>query len=392
MKELEILLEKYWISKDEDKELYYRIKDSLPEYKGFLLEKLGYHVVVNPYLIKLEKLPGKAEAWMGIQEFETLIEYGFLCLLVTFLEDKGREEQFVLSGVTEFIQGNYPGDEPVDWTLFKHRRCLIRVLRFAARIGMIKVDDGDEQSFAGDESSEVLYQNTGLSRYFVRNFSVNILNYNSYADIEKEDQVEMDRDKGILRRQRVYRRLLMSPVVYNEGPEDSDYGYIKNFRNVIENDFEKFLELPVHVHKNGAMLVLPESHIFKDTFPDSRTLSEIVLQMNLMIQEAFRAGELHPEKDDTMTVSRTGFESMIKRLKEENDIGWSKEYREMSFERLTEDILAYMNSFQMIELMNRGREIRILPLAGKLAGKYPWEFTELTQGQKEMAAAHEQQQ
>jgi uncharacterized protein (TIGR02678 family) len=257
---------------------------------------------------------------------------------------------------------------------------------------MIKVDDGDEQSFAGDESSEVLYQNTGLSRYFVRNFSVNILNYNSYADIEKEDQVEMDRDKGILRRQRVYRRLLMSPVVYNEGPEDSDYGYIKNFRNVIENDFEKFLELPVHVHKNGAMLVLPESHIFKDTFPDSRTLSEIVLQMNLMIQEAFRAGELHPEKDDTMTVSRTGFESMIKRLKEENDIGWSKEYREMSFERLTEDILAYMNSFQMIELMNRGREIRILPLAGKLAGKYPWEFTELTQGQKEMAAAHEQQQ
>ena len=67
MKELEILLENYWISKDENKELYYRIKDSIPNFKTFLAEKLGYQVIVNPNLIKLEKLPGKAEAWMGIK-------------------------------------------------------------------------------------------------------------------------------------------------------------------------------------------------------------------------------------------------------------------------------------------------------------------------------------
>jgi uncharacterized protein (TIGR02678 family) len=389
MKELEILLEKYWIRKDDDKELYYRIKDSLPTYKGFLNDKLGYHVVVNPYLIKLEKIPGKAETWMGIQEFESPMEYGFLCLLLMFLEDKGREEQFVLSGVTEFIQGNYPGDEAVDWTLFRHRRCLVKVLRFAARIGMIKVDDGDEQSFAGDDSSEVLYENTGLSRYFVRNFSVNILNYTSYEDMEKEDLVEIDRDRGILRRQRVYRRLLMSPVVYNEGPEDSDYAYIKNFRSIIENDFEKYLELPVHIHKNGTLLLLPESHTFKDTFPESRTISEIVLQMNFMILEDIRTGALRPEKDDTMTISRAAFESMMKRLKEENAMGWSKEYREISFERLAEDILEYMNSFHMIEVINRGREIRIMPLVGKLAGKYPEDFIQIAQVQKEVAAASE---
>ena len=116
MKDLEKLLENYWIIKDDDKDLYYSVKDSLPEYKNFLNEKLGYHVIINPNLIKLEKLPGISEPWMGIQEFESTMEYAFLCLLLMFLEDMEREEQFVLSNITEFIQGNFSKDEKVDWT------------------------------------------------------------------------------------------------------------------------------------------------------------------------------------------------------------------------------------------------------------------------------------
>lgn len=188
----------------------------LPNFKVFLTEKLGYHVIVNPYMIKLEKLPGLAEEWMGISEFESTMEYAFLCILLMFLEDRGRDEQFVLLSITEFIQGSYPGEEKVDWTLYRHRRCLIKVLRFASQIGMIKVDDGDEQHFANDEKSEVLYESTGLSRYFVRNFTTNILNCSSYNDIEEKDIVEIDKDKGIVRRHRVYRRLVMSPTNLNE--------------------------------------------------------------------------------------------------------------------------------------------------------------------------------
>ena len=59
------------------------------------------------------------------------MEYAFLCILLMFLEDKGREEQFVLSQITEFIQGNYIGEEKIDWTLYRHRKDLIKVLRFA---------------------------------------------------------------------------------------------------------------------------------------------------------------------------------------------------------------------------------------------------------------------
>ena len=98
---------------------------------------------------------------------------------------------------------------------------------------MIKVDDGDEQNFANSIDTEVLYESTGFSRYFVRNFTTNILNYNSYKDIENEEWGEADTDKGIIRRQRVYRRLIMCPVVYNEGSEDVDYDYIKKQRSMI---------------------------------------------------------------------------------------------------------------------------------------------------------------
>lgn len=122
MKELEMLLEHFWIYKEENKELYYAIKDSIPKFKNFLNEKLGYHIIVNSNVIKLEKIPGRAESFMGIEDFADSMEYAFLCLLLMFLEDKTKEEQFVLSEITEYIKGSFMGKEEVDWTLYRHRK------------------------------------------------------------------------------------------------------------------------------------------------------------------------------------------------------------------------------------------------------------------------------
>ncbi len=58
MKELRNIMENYWIIKDNNKDLYYQIKDQIPQFKIILIEKLGYQLVVNPYFIKLEKLAG----------------------------------------------------------------------------------------------------------------------------------------------------------------------------------------------------------------------------------------------------------------------------------------------------------------------------------------------
>ena len=119
MRTLEILLNRRWILKARDKELYYQIKEALSvgEEKKFLMEKLGYQVIVNPYMIKVEKIPAQAENWMGISEFREPVEYVFFCMVLMFLEDKETEEQFVLSELTEYVQSQYK-EEQIDWATF----------------------------------------------------------------------------------------------------------------------------------------------------------------------------------------------------------------------------------------------------------------------------------
>lgn len=64
---VELLLNRRW-TKIQREELYYQVKEELSsgEEKKFLMEKLGYQVVVNPYMIKVEKMPAIPENWMGI--------------------------------------------------------------------------------------------------------------------------------------------------------------------------------------------------------------------------------------------------------------------------------------------------------------------------------------
>ena len=376
MKELEILLERFWLSKEQDKELYYRIKDAYPDFKDFLQDKLGYRVIINPYIIKLEKLPGKPEPWMGIEEFNDKLEYAFFCLLLTFLEDKGAEEQFILSQVTDFIEAIFPGDEDekVDWTLYNHRRHLIKVMRFAEELFIIKLNDGTDSNFMTSTGGEVLYENTGLSKYVTQNFTGNILNYYSYKDIEQGEWLDLDRDRGRIRRNRVYRRLFMSPVVYNEGSEDADYLYIKNYRNMLIKDIEDLLDSELHVHKNGAFIALDESKHFKDVFPDNKNISDIILQLNGIIRELLDKGDISKKGDDTITISQLKFNNIISLCRQRYRSGWSKGFREMKIETLFDEVISYMKNFSMLKVYDKRKELTILPLVGKITGRYPKDF------------------
>lgn len=375
MKELEILLENFWIIKEKNTELYHEIKDAYPKFKEFIQDKLGYRLIINPYLIKLEKLPGKCEAWMGIQEFDSQLEYGMFCLLLAFLEERGPGDQFVLSQLTEYLQSSWPGTEKIDWTLFRHRRSLVKVMRYSSDMFLLSVDDGDESRFIDAEDAEVLYESTGLSRYFVRNFATNILNYTSWRDIEAGEWLEADRDRGRIRRNRIYRILAMSPAVYNEGTDDADYLYIKNYKSLLQRDFEEMMGVALHVHKNGAFLVLESSFHYKDVFPGNGTLSDIVLQVNGEIIGMAGSGELQRREDDIIITSRPKFESLIEKCRSRYLHGWSKEYREMGIESLCNSVMGFMEDFSMIEEENGGREIRILPLCGKITGSYPDSFS-----------------
>lgn len=71
----------------------------------------------------------------------------------------------------------------------------------------MEINDGNEDSFMKSDVGEVLYENTGASRYFMRNLTRDISEYEKPEDFLKEEWIGMNEDRGIIRRQRVYRRL-----------------------------------------------------------------------------------------------------------------------------------------------------------------------------------------
>ena len=365
------LLENYLILKERDKDLYYDIKDNIDKYKSFIYDNLAYDIIIKDDFIKLEKIPGIPEEWMGINEFTEIKEYIFFILLITFLEDKNKEEQFILSSITEYIEHNYP-DEKIEWTIFKNRKSLIKVMKFAIDIGIIKKNDGSEEEFSKSETGDVLYESTGLSRYIVRRFSKNIEDSESYEDLLSDEFSGISKDLGTVRKNRVFRRLLLSPVVYNDENDNGDYDYIKSKRSFIRNTFEENLGWDIHIHKNGALAALENSNEVKDIFPNKKGESAVVLFINKEIRRNINSGNFKKEDNDTVVMSNLEFDGFIIEVRKTHGHGFTKTLRDASDQVFINIIRNFMKDFSMIR---EEKDFTILmPIIGKVLGEYPEDY------------------
>lgn len=371
MKALEVLLSKRWILKSKDRELYYSVRDELPKFRSFLIEKLGFQVVVNSYLIKLEKIPAVAENWMGIKEFSDKMEYVIFMTVLMFLEEKDMGEQFVLSELTEYIQTTVEV-ESIDWTVYRSRKYLVKVMKYLVSEGILELNDGSEEDFAKDGISEVLYENTGVSRHFVRNFTRDISNFKEVSDFEDGDFIDTDEDRGIVRRQRVYRKLLLSAGLYRNENTEEDFKYIRNFRGIIANDFEGLFDCNLHIHKSSAYLVINEGSRLGRAFPEESTLSDIVLLVNDLILNRIDENKLTPAVDESIVLSLESFNELIEEAKRLYGNGFAKTYRDMTTKEICSVVTEYMLELGFIEYI--GNDVKINPIVGKVAGRYPKDF------------------
>ncbi len=319
MRELEILLGRRWVLKSEDRELYYRIRDSIGEIRRFAAEKLGCQVIENALLVKLEKIPALPEAFMGIRAFTSQEEYALLCILLMFLEDRDSGEQFILSQLTEYISANVPG-EGVDWTLYATRRRLVRVLRYAAEQGLIQVTDGNDDAFMDQETGEVLYENAGASRYFMRNFSRDIMGYTRPEDFQESDWFAMDEDRG------------------------------------------------------SAFLMQGEDCRIGEVFPGNTGMSDILLLCCGEIRRRVEDGVWTPQKDDRITVQEVEFDQLLRQVKEKYGAGFIKGYRELPEGEFIREAKEEMERWTFIRRDRQGQTVTIYPSAGKLTGRYPKDY------------------
>lgn len=371
MKELEMLLNERWILKSRDRAAYYQVRDSLPALRGFLVEKLGCRIIENSYLVKLEKIPALPSEGMGILHFTSPKEYAMFCILLMYLEDKDAQTHFALSMLTEYMETELPV-QTVDWTDYKDRKSLIAVLRFSVEAGLLDVTDGSDEHFLDDENEDVLYQNTGMSRYFMRMFHKDISQCTRPEDIEESEWLSNHEDIGVARRHRVYKRLIFSPALYKEAGNAEDFEYVKYYGRRLESELEEKLGCRLHIHKGGAFLLQEEGSRMGAVFPDSRGISDMILLVLAAIRQKVEGGQWLADENDTVTVTRMEFEDLIRMTRQEYGAGLTKELRNMSWGKFLGKVYEEMRNWMFMQ--ENGDTVRIGSLAGKIEGHFPAEY------------------
>lgn len=374
MNEMETLLNRRWILKSEDKELYYKVRDAVGEIRKYSTEKLGCQIIDNSLLIKMEKIPVIPESFMGINQFSSKEEYVYLCVLLMFFEDKDAQEQFILSQLTEYITAIIPG-EITDWTMYTNRRRLIRVLRYSAEQGIINITDGTDDMFMDDVNGEVLYENTGASKYFMRNFPKDIMEYTSPDDFRESEWFDVDEDRGFARRHRVYKRLLFAPAMYREDGSDEDFEYLKYYRGRLIEDLEQMFDCHVHIHRGSAYLLTGEECRMGNSFPGNNSISDILLICFGEIRKKIENKEWKTTQDEMCVVDKIAFETLVRDVKKDYGSGFSKMYRDMPEGEFVENVTAEMERWMFLKNENDTHQIKICPLVGKIQGNYPADYT-----------------
>lgn len=372
MNECRTLFENFWICKDTDKETYYKVKRDIPNFQKFIREQLGWKLVHTENLLKLEKRPAHAEAFMGIGEFTEIRDYCILCVVLMYLEDMEDQKQFLLSELINYVEMQLEPYMSVDWTSFTQRKSLVRVLQYMEKLQMLRVYEGKSESFGTEAGQEVLYENTGYSRYFATSFSTDISKYESWEDFEKTDFEEFQENRGTLRINRVYRQLAVCPSMFWESSEDADALYLKNQRQWVAKYMGENLGGNLDIYKNLACFTLENDDCYGCVHPREATLPEIVLLVCAKIREELSDGSLKKQENECISMTREAFADKILACRREWKNGWSKEYREMDEERLVEYVRAYMKQWLMIR--DNGTQVTIFPSVGRTAGSYPDDF------------------
>lgn len=373
MEALALLFEQYWVLREEEPESYRLIRDRELKLRRYLQDKFGLDLIVHQHFAKLEKIPVEPHSWMGIQAFQEQMDYAIFCCALAFTEQKEVDEQFLLSDLAESIRELYPSEIPLEWTLYQHRRSLVRVLKQMMELHLLKSVDGNVESFQHDEEEEVLFEVTIYSRYFMRSYPDDLYKYQTMEELIEEEWARHQED---FRRKRVYRKLMMTPFVYRKSEDDPDFAYIRNFRNRLREDFEEHTPFRLEVFKNVAMLTLPEPKKRYTFFPNTSGIMDVALHTIAVIRQHLQDFEINEFGQLRLPLAR--FQTIVKETKEIYGRGWAKKYRDLSLEALCDEIIALWQDWDMAQLEREDvNMLTIFPGAARMIAFYPQDY-ELT--------------
>jgi uncharacterized protein (TIGR02678 family) len=370
----EYLLESFWVLRAQEPEKYQLIREREHVLRLFFLEKMGLRLVVHRHFAKLEKVPVEPESWMGIETFQHPRDYALLCCLLAYLESKSVDEQFLLSDLCEELQSLYPHNDALDWTQYEHRKSLVRTLQFAEELGLVRVVDGEIESFSFAEDQEVLYEAPVVSRYFMRSYPKDLFQFSSLNEILEAEWQHDGHDKTAERRHRVYRRLMFSPAMYGKGAADEDFQYVRQYRHRIREDIETFTDYQFELYKQVAMLTAPERKSHLTLFPDHKAVMDIALQFAGVVRSRRDEEQVAVQPDGTVKLTWIDFEQWMSICQEQFRHGWSKQYREMPLGEVAHQVYQLLAEWQLAATDPETGQVILYPALVRLSGRYPADF------------------
>lgn len=369
MQGMDLLFNHYWILRTEHPEWYQLIREREKVLRRYINEKFGLRLIMHQHFVKLEKIPVDPERWMGIQHFQEPMDYAIFCCALSFLEGKSVDEQFLLSDLCQEIQAHYPGEFELDWTLYIHRKSLIRAVKILLDFHLIRTIDGDIGRFDHNEEQEVLYEATIYSRYFMRTYPEDFVSYNHWEELLQEDWKLNQEDE---RRKRVYRKLFFSPGLHRLDQQDPDFMYIRNYRNRLSEDIENHSDYQLHVYKNTAFLSVAEPRQYQQVYPTAKAVTDIMLQLSKHLHDY--PDQFKPKENGEIVLTEREMDEVVDALRQQYENGWSKYFREKSTHAIRVELIEAMKDWMMGEVEAESSLIKIIPLLGVLAGTFPANF------------------
>lgn len=369
-KEMNLLLNNFWITKEENKEDYYLLKKNQDKIREFMHRTAGNKLIVHDRFIKLEKIPANARKEYSINDFTKVLDYVILFIMLIYLEEKTRGDKFILSELIEYIKNTaitLKLDHIPNWDNAIDRRSLIRVLDYLIGINVIFLRDQDNKSFQEHIEADALYEATGLANYVIPSFDFEIYDCKTpedFLDLEWKDQ---DFEKGEVRKYKVYRHLLYAPATTKDELTRGEEDYVKHLHKMIEKELQEKINFEVEITKNMCMTFTDEYAVQKEYFPNTKNMSDLILLINKTLKDYRQNKNIEIREDETFTLSRNEFDEMIRSAREEKTEYFSKKYTDIPLNKLLEEIYTAMEAYHFI--MIKGETVIVYPLVDRFIAK-----------------------
>lgn len=356
---MQLLLNNFWILKEDDLDNYYKIKRNQHLLRDYINKTLGSRLIIHDRFIKLEKVPAQALESIGLPNFILQTDYIYLCLILLFLEDKTRETYFMLSDLIDYVKNTAVALElnnVPNWTLTKERKSLKRAVNFLEKIKVIKLKDASKDDFSDNENAEALYISTGLSNYVMRMFNNEIFDIKQEEDFIKDEWTYQNDEKGDIRKYKIYRNLIYTPCIYMNDISKSEIDYLKQLRHHISNELSN-LNYELELTKNMALVFENENALTKDSFPNNKRISAIVLIVLTKLYELIKENKIILNEYEIGKISYEDLYNIIIGIKNKYNIYLSKTLKDLTDSAFFENILDILETYTFIRNVDNYYEI-----------------------------------